>query len=69
MMGGGEGETFLLYKIHKPISIKTLLKNCPKHPTANKTRMGKPLADNLRNLNDITFLSNSKTIYYMVYLY
>lgn len=44
--------------------------NCPKHPTANKTRMNKPLADNFRNLNyDITFLNNSQTIYYMVYLY
>lgn len=41
-----------LYKIHKP--EKTPLKNgylCPKHPTANKIRMDKPLADNFRNLN------------------
>lgn len=29
--------------------------------------MDKPLADNFRNLNnDITFLNNSQTIYYMV---
>lgn len=66
----GLGETFLLYKIHKPVKYKdTAEKLCPKRPRANKTRMGKPLADNFKNLNDITFLSNSQTIYYMVYLY
>lgn len=43
--------------------------NSPKKPTANKTRMDKPLADNFRNLNMTLHFSIIQTIYYMVYLY
>lgn len=70
--GEKKKKTFNCIKFTNQSSIKTPLNNgelCPKHPTANRTRTEKPLADNFRNSNRTLHFSIIHKEYIIWYIY